>query len=45
MEENEKKVSIVPNGPYEIKGNVPLNLLRFVADTDNDGPVSSYQIV
>lgn len=45
MEENEKKVSIVPNGPYEIKGNVPLNLLRFVADTEDDGAVSSYQFV
>lgn len=33
MESNEEKeIKILPNGPYEVTGNVPLNQLRYVSD-------------
>lgn len=33
MESNgEKKIKVLPNGPYEVSGNIPLNQLRYVSD-------------
>jgi CDGSH-type Zn-finger protein len=44
-EEDQKKIKILHDGPYEVTGNVPLNQLRFVADKEDDGAVASYQLV
>lgn len=30
--ENKKKIKVLPNGPYEVSGNIPLNQLRYIAD-------------
>lgn len=30
--ENKKRIKVLPNGPYEVIGNIPLNQLRFVGD-------------
>ena len=30
--EAEKKIKILPNGPYQVTGNIPLNQLKFVGD-------------
>ncbi|NDV55141.1 hypothetical protein D0T51_05270 [Parabacteroides sp. 52] len=31
-QENKKKIQVLPNGPYLVSGNIPLNQLRFVGD-------------
>ena len=29
---SEKKIKVLPNGPYEVIGDIPLNQLRYVND-------------
>lgn len=41
MMEAEKKIKVLPNGPYEIIGDIPLDQLRFVPD--NDGASKAYK--
>lgn len=31
---SEKKIRVLPNGPYKVTGNIPLNQLRFVSDPE-----------
>lgn len=30
--ENKKRIKVLANGPYQVKGNIPLNQVRYVAD-------------
>ena len=42
MESNgEKKIKVLPNGPYEVIGNVPLNQLRYVGN--HKGATTGYK--
>ncbi|MFR8355114.1 MAG: hypothetical protein ACLVEJ_05185 [Parabacteroides sp.] len=36
---SEKKIKVLPNGPYEVIGDIPLNQLRYVNDRKARSPV------
>jgi len=41
--ETEKNIKVIPNGPYQVKGNIPLNQLRIVSG--HKGAATSYKLI
>lgn len=41
--ENKKKIKVLPNGPYAVSGDIPLNQLRYVSD--QKGASTEYKLI